>query len=149
MNFVGFVKKLLTFLSLPYIIVFVDKMQRKKLHSLLFIMQEWRNWQTRRLQVPVVAISCGFKSHFLHFLSGFSFTGQLLCLLSKTDHRVSEFIEGGRPQIHSQSANGLLFCSFPIEKSLSSGNPLSIFLSQTSHRVSVSSLPSEILPDSC
>ena len=31
-------------------------------------MQEWRNWQTRRLQVPVVAISCGFKSHLLHFL---------------------------------------------------------------------------------
>ncbi len=30
-------------------------------------MQEWRNWQTRRLQVPVVAISCGFKSRFLHF----------------------------------------------------------------------------------
>ena len=30
--------------------------------------QEWRNWQTRRLQVPVVAISCGFKSHLLHFL---------------------------------------------------------------------------------
>ena len=29
--------------------------------------QEWRNWQTRRLQVPVVAISCGFKSRFLHF----------------------------------------------------------------------------------
>ena len=28
-------------------------------------MQEWRNWQTRRLQVPVVAISCGFKSHLL------------------------------------------------------------------------------------
>ncbi len=31
-------------------------------------MQEWRNWQTRRLQVPVVAISCGFKSHLLHLL---------------------------------------------------------------------------------
>ena len=30
-------------------------------------MQEWRNWQTRRLQVPVVARSCGFKSHLLHF----------------------------------------------------------------------------------
>ena len=30
------------------------------------ILQEWRNWQTRRLQVPVVAISCGFKSHLLH-----------------------------------------------------------------------------------
>ena len=29
--------------------------------------QEWRNWQTRRLQVPVVAISCGFKSRFLHY----------------------------------------------------------------------------------
>ncbi len=30
--------------------------------------QKWRNWQTRRLQVPVVAISCGFKSHLLHFI---------------------------------------------------------------------------------
>ena len=29
-------------------------------------MQEWRNWQTRRLQVPVAAMSCGFKSHLLH-----------------------------------------------------------------------------------
>ena len=28
--------------------------------------QKWRNWQTRRLQVPVVAISCGFKSHLPH-----------------------------------------------------------------------------------
>ncbi len=27
--------------------------------------QEWRNWQTRRLQVPVVARLCGFKSHLL------------------------------------------------------------------------------------
>ena len=31
------------------------------------VVQEWRNWQTRRLQVPVVARSCGFKSHLLHF----------------------------------------------------------------------------------
>ena len=30
-------------------------------------MQEWWNRQTRRLQVPVVAIPCGFKSHLLHF----------------------------------------------------------------------------------
>ena len=30
--------------------------------------QEWRNWQTRRLQVPVAAMSCGFKSHLLHSL---------------------------------------------------------------------------------
>ena len=29
-------------------------------------MQEWWNRQTRRLQVPVVAIPCGFKSHLLH-----------------------------------------------------------------------------------
>ena len=29
-------------------------------------MRKWRNWQTRRLQVPVVAIPCGFKSHLLH-----------------------------------------------------------------------------------
>ena len=29
-------------------------------------MQKWRNWQTRRLQVPVAAMSCGFKSHLLH-----------------------------------------------------------------------------------
>ena len=28
--------------------------------------RKWRNWQTRRLQVPVVAISCGFKSHLPH-----------------------------------------------------------------------------------
>ena len=37
------------------------------INSVSFV-QEWRNWQTRRLQVPVVAISCGFKSHFLHFI---------------------------------------------------------------------------------
>ena len=29
-------------------------------------MQKWRNWQTRRLQVPVVAIPCGFKSRLPH-----------------------------------------------------------------------------------
>ena len=33
-----------------------------------FQMRKWRNWQTRRLQVPVVAIPCGFKSHLPHFL---------------------------------------------------------------------------------
>ena len=27
---------------------------------------EVAEWQTRWLQVPVVAISCGFKSHLLH-----------------------------------------------------------------------------------
>lgn len=48
------VKKVLTKSSGIYIIAIVSAVQ------------EWRNWQTRRLQVPVVAISCGFKSHLLH-----------------------------------------------------------------------------------
>ena len=30
------------------------------------VMRKWRNWQTRRLQVPVVAIPCGFKSRLPH-----------------------------------------------------------------------------------
>ena len=29
-------------------------------------MQKWRNWQTRTVQVRVVAIPCGFDSHLLH-----------------------------------------------------------------------------------
>lgn len=29
-------------------------------------MPKWWNWQTRRTQNPVVAIPCGFKSHFRH-----------------------------------------------------------------------------------
>ena len=29
-------------------------------------MRMWRNWQTRWIQVPVIAISCGFKSHHPH-----------------------------------------------------------------------------------
>ena len=37
-------------------------------------LQEWWNWQTRRLQVPVVAIPCGFKSHLLHWKSAKSNT---------------------------------------------------------------------------
>ena len=28
--------------------------------------QKWRNWQTRTVQVRVVAIPCGFDSHLLH-----------------------------------------------------------------------------------
>ena len=36
--------------------------------SIIYVAQEWRNWQTRRLQVPVAAMSCGFKSHLLHFV---------------------------------------------------------------------------------
>ena len=35
-------------------------------------MQKWRNWQTRTVQVRMVAILCGFKSHLpqsiLHLL---------------------------------------------------------------------------------
>ena len=32
----------------------------------LIYMRRWRNWQTRWIQVPVVAILCGFKSHPPH-----------------------------------------------------------------------------------
>ena len=53
---------LLTISSLSCNIYFVLKSTQQNTE-----MQEWRNWQTRRLQVPVVAISCGFKSHFLHY----------------------------------------------------------------------------------
>ena len=28
---------------------------------------EWRNWQTRGIQNPVLATGCGFKSHLRHF----------------------------------------------------------------------------------
>ena len=30
------------------------------------VLQKWRNWQTRTVQVRVVAIPCGFNSHLLH-----------------------------------------------------------------------------------
>ena len=40
--------------------------------------QEWRNWQTRRLQVPVTARPCGFKSHLLHKRRGITFVIPLL-----------------------------------------------------------------------
>ena len=30
------------------------------------LLQKWRNWQTRTVQVRVVAIPCGFDSHLLH-----------------------------------------------------------------------------------
>ncbi len=30
---------------------------------------KWRNWQTRRIQNPVRATSCGFKSHLRYLLS--------------------------------------------------------------------------------
>ena len=32
----------------------------------LIFTRRWRNWQTRWIQVPVVAILCGFKSHPPH-----------------------------------------------------------------------------------
>ena len=47
-------------------------------------MQEWRNWQTRRLQVPVVARSCGFKSHLLHYF--FCFAYQELVRWTNSDY---------------------------------------------------------------
>ena len=55
---------MLTTSTISCIVCFVDETYRI---SYLTDVQEWRNWQTRRLQVPVVAISCGFKSRFLHY----------------------------------------------------------------------------------
>ena len=37
----------------------------KQKNNLIFT-RRWRNWQTRWIQVPVVAILCGFKSHPPH-----------------------------------------------------------------------------------
>ena len=51
-------------------------------------MQEWRNWQTRRLQVPVVARSCGFKSHLLHYFFSFVTNTRAICSVS---HGCTEF----------------------------------------------------------
>ena len=48
--------------------------------------QKWRNWQTRRLQVPVVAISCGFKSHLLHRKSLDHIKAFLLSKFNLYDH---------------------------------------------------------------
>ena len=49
-------KKWLTYQGKQYIIL-----------TFVVNMRKWRNWQTRRLQVPVVAIPCGFKSRLPHF----------------------------------------------------------------------------------
>ena len=57
-------KKWLTYQGKQYIIL-----------TFVVNMRKWRNWQTRRLQVPVVAISCGFKSHHSHHFS-LSFAGK-------------------------------------------------------------------------
>ena len=59
-----FFKKLLTISIFSCIVNYVVEMQY---NFIIKDVQEWRNWQTRRLQVPVVAISCGFKSRFLHY----------------------------------------------------------------------------------
>ena len=55
-----FVKKII----LIFFHFFVDIRGQKRYYT--SCVQEWRNWQTRRLQVPVAAMSCGFKSHLLH-----------------------------------------------------------------------------------
>ena len=64
--------------------IFVDIWSKKRYNSFCQIdMQKWRNWQTRRLQVPVAAMSCGFKSHLLHLQSrkiGIRFSGSYFFL---------------------------------------------------------------------
>ena len=67
--FYVFSKKLLTTSVFSCIVHYVVEMQQ---NFIIKVVQEWRNWQTRRLQVPVVARSCGFKSHLLH---SFLYTG--------------------------------------------------------------------------
>ena len=62
--FYVFSKNLLTTSVFSCIVHYVVEMQQ---NFIIKVVQEWRNWQTRRLQVPVVAISCGFKSRFLHY----------------------------------------------------------------------------------
>ncbi len=48
-------------------------------------------WQTRRLQVPVVAISCGFKSHQPHKYLGFDIITQFLKTFKKVKITVDIF----------------------------------------------------------
>ena len=55
-------------------------------------MQEWRNWQTRRLQVPVVARSCGFKSHLLHSFFCLSFKNASAFLLRDARHAMHDIL---------------------------------------------------------
>ena len=79
-------KKMLTYLNIQYIIL-----------TFVVNMRKWRNWQTRRLQVPVVARSCGFKSHFLH---SFLF-----------------YPKSKKTEAHSTGASVFLFISFFSKKS--------------------------------
>ncbi len=68
--FYVFSKKLLTTSVFSCIVHYVVEMQQ---NFIIKVVQEWRNWQTRRLQVPVVARSCGFKSHLLHCFFRFAY----------------------------------------------------------------------------
>ena len=77
--FYVFSKKLLTTSGFSCIVHYVVEMQQ---NFIIKVVQEWRNWQTRRLQVPVVAISCGFKSRFLHYFFVFVQTTSVLYLFS-------------------------------------------------------------------
>ena len=47
-------------------------------------MREWRNWQTRTVQVRVKAISCRFKSCFPHQANNLRFSGGYLLTEVKT-----------------------------------------------------------------
>ena len=71
---------MLTFLEWWCIITFVS-CERNRQGT-----RRWRNRQTRRLQVPVVATSCGFKSHSPH-RSPVSVDTGFFYVLSKADIR--------------------------------------------------------------
>ena len=73
-------KKVLTFFEWWCIITFVSCESNRQ------GTRRWRNRQTRRLQVPVVATSCGFKSHSPH-RSPVSVDTGFFYVLSKADIR--------------------------------------------------------------
>ena len=94
-------KKLLTDSESSGNICFVERHMRAARQE----MQEWRNWQTRRLQVPVVARSCGFKSHLLHYFlpclewcrnfpaGSFYFCAEKMCRRGKKNRRISDSVK--------------------------------------------------------
>src|ERR1700730_15500786 len=47
----------------------VGRIHRARRWSAAALAREWRNWQTRRIQVPVPARAWGFKSPLAHLLS--------------------------------------------------------------------------------
>ena len=54
------------------------------------VLQKWRNWQTRTVQVRVVAIPCGFDSHLLHQWKRRAKVLRFFCFIGSYTAKVSE-----------------------------------------------------------